>query len=44
MHKTIMKMMNDKDMMKDEMMKLDMMSDSTKTMNKSDHESHHQKK
>jgi len=41
MHKTMMKMMNDKDMMKDGMMKHDMMSDSTKTKNKSDHESHH---
>ena len=36
-----MQMMNDKDMMKDGMMKHDMMSDSTKTKNKSDHESHH---
>jgi len=41
MHKTMMKMMNDKGMMKDGMMKHDMMSDSTKTKNKSDHESHH---
>ena len=44
MHKMMMKMMNDKGMMKDGMMKHDMMSDSTKTKNKSDHESHHQKK
>ncbi|HCY74736.1 MAG TPA: hypothetical protein DHV28_02355 [Ignavibacteriales bacterium] len=41
MHKTMMKMMNDKGMMKDGMMNNDMMEDSTKTMNKSDHESHH---
>ena len=44
MHKTMMKMMNDKGMMKDGMMKQEMMSDSTKTKNKSDHESHHQKR
>lgn len=39
MHKTMMKMMNDKGMMKDGMMKHEMKSDSTKK--KSNHESHH---
>lgn len=38
------KMMNDKEMMKCGMMQHDMKSDSTKTMNQSDHESHHQEK
>ena len=39
MHKTMMKMMNDKGMMKH-----DMMGDSIKTMKKSEHESHQHKK
>ncbi|MDO8550294.1 MAG: hypothetical protein Q7S39_09120 [Ignavibacteria bacterium] len=44
MHKMMMKMMHSEGMMDGGMMKHDMMGDSTKTMNKSDHESHHQKK
>ena len=44
MHKTMMKMMNNKGMMKDGMMKHNMMGDSTKTMEKSEHESHQQKR
>lgn len=44
MHKMMMKMMHSEGMMEGGMMKHDMMSDSTKTINKSDHESHHQKK
>ena len=43
MHKMMMKMMQGKGMMEGGMMKHDMMRDSTKTMNKSDHKSHHQK-
>lgn len=44
MHKTMMKIMHDEGMMKDGKMKHDMMSDSTKTMQKSEHESHQHKK
>ena len=44
MHKTMMKMMHNEGMMEGGMMKHNMMNDSTKTMNKSEHESHQHKK
>ena len=43
-HKMMMKKMQSEGMMKGQMMKYDMMDDSTKTMDKSEHESHQQKK
>ena len=44
MHKTMMEKMHSGGMMEGGMMKHNMMNDSTKTMNKSEHESHQHKK